>query len=129
MTMKLRHHFGLKRLRGSRALSWMLLAFILFGSTVEAAHSHGNLLANSATNYSAQFSDPADQGKLNTSSTGCGECLICQLQHNFQATVISAPASIAPVVQTSLFVTPQAFAFGSRSVVTRIGRAPPESSC
>lgn len=112
-----------------RALSIVLLAFIVCGTTVEAAHNHGNLVASNAVASAAHFSDPATESKLGTSSPGCSDCLICQLHQHFSATVISVPPSVAPLTLAATFVHSHAITTRSQSIVTRTGRAPPQISC
>ncbi|HKN82695.1 MAG TPA: hypothetical protein VJW17_04635, partial [Pyrinomonadaceae bacterium] len=70
-----------------RGLALLLLAFIFYGTTVEAAHRHGRVLPSPAS--AATFVGPnSSNGRLNT-TPGCNDCLICQLHQNFSATLIS----------------------------------------
>jgi hypothetical protein len=71
----------------SRGLGLLLVAFIFYGTTVDAAHRHGRVLppgsdAASLT-HSEQTPNPAGTG------TGCNDCLICQLHQNLNTTLIS----------------------------------------
>jgi len=127
--MRLQRHLSSIQPAFSRALSMLLLAFILFGTTVEAAHTHGSLLPANRLDSAAKFLDPANDSTVNTGSPGCGDCLICQLQQHFQATVISAPSALAPLAEATRFIQSHRTIANSRIVVTRIGRAPPQISC
>ena len=70
----------------SRGLGLLLIALILYGTTVDAAHRHGRLLPASSDSASITRSDQT----ANTSgkSGGCSDCLICQLQQNLNTTLI-----------------------------------------
>jgi hypothetical protein len=76
------------KLRGafSRGLGLLLIAFIFYGTTVDAAHRHGRVLPQggdvASVSHSEQTENPAG------SSTGCNDCLICQLQQNLNTTLI-----------------------------------------
>jgi len=113
--------------RFSRVLSLLLLAFIVYGTTVEAAHTHGGLPAASVVG-SASFSDPATDAKGATPLVGCGDCLICQLHQNFSATLISLPPSIAPTSLSSQFVLSTTIPLHTQTSAPRSGRAPPQSN-
>ena len=110
-----------------RALSILLLAFIICGTTVEAAHNHGNLAGSNKATVAAHFSDPATDGKLGTSSPGCTDCLICQLHQNFSATVISVPPSIGPSADGFHIFDLTTVSIHSQTATPQRGRAPPFS--
>jgi len=112
----------------SRALSLLLLGLIVYGTTIEAAHTHGNLIAANGAIASSTFSDPASETKANGNLLGCGDCLICQLHQNFSATVIAVPPSIVPTSLTSRFSNFTAVSVHSQSTTPRTGRAPPQTS-
>jgi hypothetical protein len=68
-----------------RGLGLLLVVFIFYGTTVEAAHRHGRLLPTGST---ASAIDSEQSTSPVNSKTGCSDCLICQLQHNFTTTLI-----------------------------------------
>ncbi|HUS10398.1 MAG TPA: hypothetical protein VMZ30_08015 [Pyrinomonadaceae bacterium] len=111
----------------SRLLSVLLLGFIVYGTTVEAAHTHGGLLTANSVTGPANFSGPGTDLKEATTLLGCGECLICQLHQNFSATLISVPPSIAHTSLGSRFVNPTTLLVHSQTTTPRTGRAPPLS--
>jgi len=112
--------------RFSRLLSLLLLAFIVYGTTVEAAHTHGGVPSSVVS--SSSFSDPATDAKGATPLLGCGDCLICQLHQNFSATLISLPPSIAPTSLSSQFVLSTTIPLHTQTFAPRSGRAPPQSN-
>lgn len=71
----------------SRGLGLLLIAFIFYGTTVDAAHRHGSVRPSSgdvaSLTQSEQTANPAG------TSTGCNDCLICQLQQNLNSTLVS----------------------------------------
>jgi hypothetical protein len=112
--------------RLKRGLGLLLVVFIFYGTTVEAAHRHGSILASpsdaAVLNNSDQTATPLG-GKV-----GCSDCLICQLHQGFNTTLIAfriaAPASrprIKPATELP------------RDVLSQVtgpiaGRAPPSIS-
>jgi hypothetical protein len=70
----------------SRGLGLSLIAFIFYGTTVDAAHRHGRVLPSgsdvTSLAHSEQTTNPAG------TSTGCNDCLICQLHQNLNTTLI-----------------------------------------
>jgi hypothetical protein len=111
----------------SRVLSLLLLGFIVYGTTVEAVHTHGMLTANSVAGAS-NFSGPATDLKETTRLLGCGECLTCQLHQNFSATLISVPQSIGHTSFGSRSVNSTTLPVHSHTTTPRSGRAPPQVS-
>jgi hypothetical protein len=110
----------------SRGLSLLLVVFILYGTTVEAAHRHGRILPPSSG--AAAHVENEQTQKLTTNKTGCNDCLICQLHLNFTTTLISlrlidepaqAPQRVEIVIPRDLL---------SQIVGPSPGRAPPFSS-
>jgi hypothetical protein len=62
----------------SRVLVLLLLGFLIFETTVEAAHRHGRVLSSlpsSASSIGSTRSNNLLGGLL-----GCNDCVICQLQ-------------------------------------------------
>ena len=115
-----RHQF---RSGFSRWLGVLLIAFILYGTTVEAAHRHGRVLSNKSDVTSVTHSEKS--GSLTSGQTGCGDCLICQLHLHFSTTLIALRQNAPPirVLQTTTAVfTPHLL---SRIIGPIAGRAPP----
>lgn len=129
VTKKLQYKLNSMRAAFPRALSIVLLAFIICGTTVEAAHNHGSLVGSNNVTSGAHFSDPATESQLGTTLPGCGDCLICQLHQNFSATAISVSPSLARPAVTASFVQSHSPLASSQTIVTRTGRAPPKTSC
>lgn len=84
-----------------RWLGLLLVVFIFYGTTVEAAHRHGRILPahNAAALAQSEPTSPTTSAK-----TGCGECLICQLHQNFSTTLL-ATRPIAPPFKTRVLLT------------------------
>jgi hypothetical protein len=107
----------------SRWLSVLLVVFILYGTTVEAAHRHGRILPSPAGATSQV--DGEQTKNLSTNKTGCSDCLICQLHQNFSTTLIALRLDDPPVQ------LPQRITFAvPRDLISEIisplgGRAPP----
>lgn len=111
----------------SRVLSLLLLSFIVYGTTVEAAHTHGTLAAKNVVG-AANFSDPTTETKTATKLTGCGDCLICQLHQNFSTTLISVPLCCGPSSAGSKSFHSTTVSVHSQTSRPRAGRAPPQIS-
>lgn len=110
----------------SRAIGLLLVVFILYGTTVEAAHKHSRVLTSTAE--TASVATPGTTDTSMDSKAGCHDCLLCQLHQNFSATLISfRPATGASDK------TPIARGFDPISILSRIntprsGRAPPQAN-
>lgn len=111
-----------------RALSLLLLVFILYGTTIEAAHRHGRLLKRDGSEQSLTVSHPSIPTNVAGGQFGCSECLICQLQKTFSATLVTVRAvSSRPRSRLELLLPP-AIAFKSQTNAPQKGRAPPFTS-
>src|SRR3954462_6677389 len=71
----------------SRGLGLFLIAFILYGTTVEAAHRHGRVLPQGGDVTSLENSGQTASSAGSTA--GCNDCLICQLHQNLNTTLIT----------------------------------------
>jgi hypothetical protein len=113
--------------RLARAISLLLLVFIVYGTTVEAAHTHGTVTRSASATSSANLSSPASGVTSGTSLVSCGDCLICQLHQQFSTSVIAAPPTLNPPVLFSRHFKQTAVVIHSRPTVIGSGRAPPLS--
>ncbi|HEX6046547.1 MAG TPA: hypothetical protein VFZ22_18780 [Pyrinomonadaceae bacterium] len=107
----------------SRGLGLLLIAFIFYGTTVDAAHRHGRVLPASSDvaslTHSDQSANPAG------TSTGCNDCLICQLHQNLNTTLI-AYRLVTPPQQVQVRIPATIVRdILSQSGTTASGRAPP----
>jgi hypothetical protein len=112
--------------RLSRALTLLLVVFILYGTTVEAAHRHGRVVPSGSN--AAAVVDPGLAKNLASGPIGCSECLICQLHQNFSTTLITFRQIDAPAhLRTQFFDIALA---GCHSITNapRKGRSPPPTS-
>src|ERR1041384_5511766 len=109
-----------------RGLGLLLVVFIFYGTTVEAAHRHGRILP--APNSSTALTDFEQHSTPLASKTTCGDCLICQLQQNFSTTLIAFRVADPShqVRVTSTIVLPLNVL--SRITGSTSGRAPPAIS-
>jgi hypothetical protein len=109
----------------ARVLSFLLLGFIVYGTTVEAAHTHGNLARAKSAVGASTFSDPATDTTSSKTLLGCGDCLICQLHQGFSATLISAPPTLYSATLKSRVFNASEVLVHSETASPRRGRAPP----
>jgi hypothetical protein len=124
MTTKTIQNHGAKLKRG---LGLLLVVFILYGTTVEAAHRHGRVLPQSNSATSLTNPNAGSSGTFKT-KPGCNDCLICQLHQNFSATLITFKLNTAPIARVT---HAQRFdPVSIRSIVnhTQSGRAPPQAN-
>jgi hypothetical protein len=68
-----------------RGLGLLLVVFIFYGTTVEAAHRHGRILP--APSSATALTDIEQQSTPLASKSACNDCLICQLHQNFNTTL------------------------------------------
>ena len=109
-----------------RGLGLLLLIFIVYGTTVEAAHTHGGVVP--ATHNAVAFEQTGSTSTNTTTRPGCSDCLICQLHQNFSATLISVEPIAEPLVRQTY--TPQSDPVSIRSTThnPQKGRAPPQAN-
>ncbi len=112
----------------ARALSFLLLGFIVYGTAVEAAHTHGSVLGSTNPARTGSFSDPQTETNQNGKLNVCSDCLICQLHQQFSTTLISVPPSIGASTLRCRFRSPNAVPVPSQTNTPRTGRAPPQNS-
>jgi hypothetical protein len=109
--------------RFSRWLGLLLIAFIFYGTTIEAAHRHGRVLSENSD--IASLTHSGESGNLSNSKTGCGDCLICQLHQNFNTTLIAFRLNDPPapvLYERTTILAPDVL---SRLTSPLAGRAPP----
>lgn len=111
-----------------RVLSFLLLALVLYGTTIQAVHRHGSVIVgdNSSATSVLEYSRP----DANSSATpgGCDDCLICQLHQSFSATLVTHRRFDSPAPQLVLFSAQDIEDFSSFVSTTKTGRAPPFTS-
>ena len=109
----------------SRVLSFVLLSFIVWGTTIQAAHQHAG---PSEARQSAQANAFSERGKTtanDSSLSGCGDCLICQLHQDFSVSLVIERDSSAPP-KTHLEIShANSDVLRTRTDAPRAGRAPP----
>jgi hypothetical protein len=110
----------------SRWLGLLLVLFVFYGTTIEAAHRHGKITSASTQATSAV---EADSGSgISTPKSGCNDCLICQLHQNFSATA----TSVKPVAQKISRIThlrqSEPVSISSLTASPSPGRAPPQAN-
>jgi hypothetical protein len=125
VTSTLTHRLKTHSARFSRALTLLLVVFILYGTTVEAAHRHGRILPIQTN--AASLTDPALAHDLAGGQIGCSDCLICQLHQNFSTTLITFRQGDAPVHVKTQFLDTTLAGCHSLTNAPRKGRAPPTS--
>jgi len=110
-----------------RGLGLLLVLFIFYGTTVEAAHRHG--VAATQSNSAASVTNP-NSGANGTFSSkpGCSDCLICQLHQNFSATLISVKLNTAPLARVTYALTFDPVSIRSIAHSSQSGRAPPQAN-
>jgi hypothetical protein len=110
----------------SRCVGLLLVLFIFYGTTVEAAHRHGRVLP-STTSHNASVADPGAGNSTSTTKPGCSDCLICQLHQNFSATLISAKPNAEPLGRLTYSLSFVPLVISSTNASPQSGRAPPQS--
>nr|AAP58550.1 hypothetical protein [uncultured Acidobacteriota bacterium] len=110
----------------ARLVSLILLSFIVHGTTVEAVHRHGTIRPVSETGQSVRDANSGDDGI--SAPSGCGACLICQLQQNFSTGHTNAFHVSPQPIATHHSTQVSALDISSSIVAPRSGRAPPVAS-
>src|ERR1043165_2770209 len=118
--------FTKRRIAISRGVSLLLVTFILFGTTVEAVHRHGRVLAQ-APPTSSQVTPEKPDGSLNT-NTSCTDCLICQLHQQFTATLIPVRPDTTSLNISVVSVRTDRVSVESHKYTPQSNRAPPQNN-
>jgi hypothetical protein len=110
-----------------RGLGLLLVLFIFYGTTVEAAHRHG--VAATQSNGAVSVTNP-DSSASSTSNAkpGCSDCLLCQLHQNLSATLISIKLNAAPLVRVTHAHKFDPVPIRSITYSSQSGRAPPQAN-
>ena len=109
-----------------RGLALLLLIFIVYGTTVEAAHRHGGVAP--ATHNAAAFEQTGSNTTTPATQSGCSDCLLCQLHQNFSATLISVKPLAEPLVRQTYTPQLEPVSIGSTTHSPQSGRAPPQAT-
>lgn len=109
----------------SRCVGLLLVIFIFYGTTVEAAHRHGRVLPPATQHTSV--ADPGAGNSTSTTKPGCSDCLLCQLHQNFSATLISVKPNAEPAGALTYSLSFVSLAISSTDASPQSGRAPPQS--
>jgi hypothetical protein len=107
----------------SRWVGLLLVVFILYGTTVEAAHRHGRILPANAG--ASAHVDTEQTKNLANSKTGCSDCLICQLHQNFSTTLIVIRLNHPPTQLPHKITAAVAPDILSQIISPLAGRGPP----
>jgi hypothetical protein len=111
----------------SRAVAGLLLVFVIYGTTIEAAHRHGRIFgAEQSQTHSLSTNETA--GDNSSTFLSCAECLICQLQQHFSASLVTVRDSNSPAIAFTEIAGFKSPSIESRSTTSSSGRAPPFTS-
>ena len=110
-----------------RAIGLLLVLFIFYGTTVEAAHRHG--VATPQSNNAVSVTNPnAGASRPFSARPGCSDCLICQLHQNFSATLISVKLNTTPLARVTHARSFELVSIRSIADSPQSGRAPPQAN-
>jgi hypothetical protein len=107
----------------SRVLSLLLLGFVVYGTTIAAAHRHGRIV-NTDSSLTKSISQPNGTSSLN-GQRGCNECALCQLHLYSSTALITIRAGVAPLSTRIEHQNPEPTVFKSSVTTPKKGRAPP----
>lgn len=112
----------------SRIISACLLTFILYGTTVEAAHRHGRFLNSSEPNSANSLTGKNTSQTLLNSVVNCGDCLICQLHQDFSAPLEDHRLATKPKAVRTVCAKDLPPLVQSLTLAPLSGRAPPTAN-
>ncbi|HEY6242918.1 MAG TPA: hypothetical protein VIX17_03165 [Pyrinomonadaceae bacterium] len=116
----------IRRARGSRVLSYLLVFLIGYSASAEILHHHS--LASSNTAARETSANVLSESGRNSSSTNKPierDCLVCQFQRGLSSATISVPHLVlAPIIIQQHF-SAALVTHDSLSAVPSRGRAPP----
>ena len=109
-----------------RGLGLLLVVFIFYGTTVEAAHRHGRVLPSGST--ATSLADTQHSSAPLGSKVGCSDCLICQLHQHFNTTLLAFRIADRPAQVRINIPAAQPRNILSQKTGPTSGRAPPSIS-
>ncbi|MGB7922784.1 MAG: DUF2946 family protein [Pyrinomonadaceae bacterium] len=112
----------------ARFLAFVLLVFISYGATAEAAHRHGNALPEQRAGSAATVSSPDTTNSSSQNSRSGGECLICQLHQNLFVSLLNALPQLVRPPSQPVRSPAAAVSYLSHTDTPQRGRAPPPAS-
>lgn len=110
----------------SRGLGLLLVLFVFYGTTIEAAHRHGKVSPTS--NHAASLVERESGSGLSNTKPGCHDCLICQLHQNFSATLISVKPHAEQITRVAHLRRSDPISIRSLVTSPSPGRAPPQAN-
>lgn len=108
----------------SRVVGLLLVFFILYGTTVEAAHKHGRVVSKSGAQ--ASLTTPGSSQHTRSTNAGCNDCLTCQLHQHLFASLVSAGMREEVPAPRLLLSESGTFSITSFILAPQAGRAPPQ---
>ena len=108
----------------SRMVAGLLLAFVIYGTTIEAAHRHGRILGTQQSSATS-ISDKGTSKNIGGNFRSCAECLICQLHQHFSTSLLNTLLRDSPPATLVEIYQPEAQSFETRAVATETSRGPP----
>jgi len=123
LTKAIQHHGAILK----RGIGLLLLVFIFYGTTVEAAHRHGQI-APQGSNAESVTAPHSGTSSTSNVKPGCSDCLICQLHQNFSATLISVKLVAAPLASLTHARTLDPVSIRAIANSPQSGRAPPQAN-
>ncbi|PWT90616.1 MAG: hypothetical protein C5B55_09465 [Blastocatellia bacterium] len=116
----------IRRARGSRVLSYLLLFLISYSSSAEIFHHHGlgSEKITATSRWASVFSDTSE----NNSSTKAPlerNCLVCQFQRGLSSAAISAPVFVLASTDIQYYSASDPITHDSLFATSSRGRAPP----
>ena len=126
MTGMLTNAFQNHRANLKRGIGLFLVVFILYGTTVEAAHRHGRILPSPSTATSLIAPEQTSTPFANNSA--CSDCRICQLHQDFNTTLIAFRIADPPKQVRVILTATRPLVVRSQVTGPTSGRAPPTIS-
>ena len=116
------------RTKSARVLSALLLALILYGTTVEAAHRHGRIFPVVSDEPASSVSDFSAHNERINGTPNCTDCLICQLHQNFSSILVNSRELDSPTLTGHSISAIALIALQTQYAAPRRGRSPPQIS-
>ncbi|HVS81121.1 MAG TPA: hypothetical protein VHE60_05255 [Pyrinomonadaceae bacterium] len=112
-----------RRTKCRRLLGYLLSLLIVYGATVEAAHSHGSVAPDRPG--VAAISDAGGSPSSDKGNSHHRECSMCQFQQQLFGGLVHAPLFARTPLAEIAFVSTLTVFYPSTSTTPRSGRAPP----
>src|SRR5437588_12264394 len=107
-----------------RSLTYALLLLFAYGSTAEALHNHGNILAGASETDAISVSESREGTTSSNDRPQAGDCVLCQFQQSLSSAAMFSPSLLLVSQEFHTTATVAVAPLIAVATSTQQGRAP-----